>query len=166
MAILNHPEHHQEALEETLGTSAQQQPIQASQAKPQGTLSEDEKKALHIHNQARRDASKTSGHQRPDLVWDNKLEQDATNYAKYLCQANKGLQHSTGNQRPNQGENLYWSKPNGSTEAASKGWMDEKKNYHGQKIGEGDFGSYGHYTQVRFIKCFDCCITAKSTTVQ
>ena len=26
--------------------------------------------------------------------------------------------------------------------------MNEKKNYHGEKIGEGNFGSYGHYTQV------------------
>ena len=26
--------------------------------------------------------------------------------------------------------------------------MNEKSNYHGEKIGEGDFGSYGHYTQV------------------
>lgn len=53
MAILNHPEHHQETLEETLGAGVQQQPMQESQAKPQDKLSEDEKKALQIHNQGR-----------------------------------------------------------------------------------------------------------------
>ncbi|KAL8855890.1 MAG: hypothetical protein Q9178_007455 [Gyalolechia marmorata] len=147
MAILNEPEHHEEAFGEILGAAAQQQPMQEAQAKAEDKMTEDEKKALQIHNQARRDASKSSGHGRPDLVWDNKLEKDAIAYAQHLCRANKGLQHSSGDQRPNQGENLYWSKPNGSLEAASKGWMDEKKNYHGQKIGEGDFGSYGHYTQ-------------------
>ncbi|KAL8924400.1 MAG: hypothetical protein Q9172_002702 [Xanthocarpia lactea] len=147
MAILNEPEHHEEAFGEILGAAAQQQPMQEAQAKAADKMTEDEKKALQIHNQARRDASKSSGHGRPDLVWDNKLEKDAIAYAEHLCRANKGLQHSSGDQRPNQGENLYWSKPNGSLEAASKGWMDEKKNYHGQKIGEGDFGSYGHYTQ-------------------
>ena len=27
-------------------------------------------------------------------------------------------------------------------------FMAEKKNYHGQPIGQGNFESYGHYTQV------------------
>ncbi|KAL8682678.1 MAG: hypothetical protein Q9186_001274 [Xanthomendoza sp. 1 TL-2023] len=154
MAILNHPEHCQD----TLGAAARQQPQQhdlefeeaAAQAKPgpnHGKLSEDEKKALNIHNQARHDASQSSGHKRPDLRWDDNLAKQARAYAQYLCKANKGLQHSSGDQRPNQGENLYWSKPNGSLEAASKGWMNEKKDYHGEKIGEGNFGAYGHYTQ-------------------
>ena len=31
--------------------------------------------------------------------------------------------------------------------------MNEQKAYHGEKIGEGNFGSYGHYTQV--CTCFD-----------
>ena len=30
-------------------------------------------------------------------------------------------------------------------------WNDEKKNYHGEKIAEGDFKGYGHYTQVSFV---------------
>ncbi|KAL8996387.1 MAG: hypothetical protein Q9169_004078 [Polycauliona sp. 2 TL-2023] len=110
-------------------------------------MSEGEKKALQLHNQARHDVSKSSGHGRPDLVWDNKLEQAAKAYAEHLSRVNQGLKHSTGDQRPGQGENLYWSKPNGSLEQATKGWLNEKKNYHGEKIGEGDFGSYGHYTQ-------------------
>ncbi|KAL8820648.1 MAG: hypothetical protein Q9223_001170 [Gallowayella weberi] len=155
MAVLNHPEH----CEETLGAPAQhhaeeqeihpQEALAEAQAGPHpGNLSEDEKKALNIHNQARHDASQSSGHKRPDLRWDDNLAKQARAYAQYLCKANKGLQHSSGDQRKNQGENLYWSKPNGSLEAASKGWVNEKKNYHGEKIGEGNFGSYGHYTQV------------------
>lgn len=85
---------------------------------------------------------------RKDLVWDDKLAANATAYAKKLAHENTGLHHSTGDQRPGQGENLAWSKPHGSLEGGSKMWVDEKKNYSGQKIGEGDFGSYGHYTQV------------------
>lgn len=100
---------------------------------------------------ARRDVSKSTGHNRPDLVWDNKLEKDATAYAQHLCRANKGLQHSTGDQRPGQGENLAWSKPQGSVEGGSQMWVNEKKNYHGEKIGEGNFGAYGHFTQVCFF---------------
>ncbi|KAI4232451.1 MAG: hypothetical protein LQ349_005002 [Xanthoria aureola] len=110
-------------------------------------MSDNQKKALEIHNQARRDASNSSGHGRPDLVWDDNLATQATAYAQHLVDQNQGLQHSSGDQRPNQGENLYWSKPNGSREAASQGWVDEKQNYHGEKIGEGNFGSYGHFTQ-------------------
>lgn len=101
-----------------------------------------------MHHVARRDASNSSGHGRPDLVWDDNLATQATAYAQHLVDQNQGLQHSSGDQRPNQGENLYWSKPNGSREAASQRWVDEKQNYHGEKIGEGNFGSYGHFTQV------------------
>ncbi|KAL8838621.1 MAG: hypothetical protein Q9170_002067 [Blastenia crenularia] len=115
-----------------------------------GKMSDDQNKALNIHNQARHDASQSSGHGRDDLVWDDQLAANATAYAQHLASANQGLQHSSGDARPNQGENLYWSKPNGSLEDASKGWVDEKSNYHGEKIGEGNFGSYGHYTQVCF----------------
>ena len=97
---------------------------------------------------ARHQAPSSFGHLRKDLVWDNKLAANATAYAKKLAHDNAGLKHSTGDQRPGQGENLAWSKPNGSLTDGSKMWVDEKKNYSGQKIGEGDFGSYGHYTQV------------------
>ncbi|KAL8711725.1 MAG: hypothetical protein Q9220_003896 [cf. Caloplaca sp. 1 TL-2023] len=122
MAVINHPhqpDHHQQDVNE----------------------------ALKVHNDARNDASKHSGHPRPNLVWDKKLEDDAHAYAQHLAQANQGLQHSSGDSRKNQGENLYWSKPSGSLAASSHGWVNEKKDYHGEKIGEGNFMSYGHYTQ-------------------
>ncbi|KAL8852000.1 MAG: hypothetical protein Q9221_003105 [Calogaya cf. arnoldii] len=148
-----HPEHREEAHHEAeqhhdegLGAGAQQQPMMEAAAAQPG-MSEGEKKALQLHNQARREISQQTGHKRPDLIWDNKLEQDATAYAQHLCRLNKGLQHSSGDQRPGQGENLAWSKPKGSLEGGSTMWLNEKKNYHGEKIGEGNFASYGHYTQ-------------------
>lgn len=33
-----------------------------------------------------------------------------------------------------------------SLEDAVRAWLDEEKNYHGEKIGEGDFASFGHYS--------------------
>ncbi|KAL7624220.1 hypothetical protein AAE478_005779 [Parahypoxylon ruwenzoriense] len=30
---------------------------------------------------------------------------------------------------------------------ATNMWIGEEKNYHGEPIGQGNFGSYGHYTQ-------------------
>lgn len=59
--------------------------------------------------------------------------------------------------RGDQGENLFWSSailPTGQAfREACEGWIDEKKFYHGEKIGEGPARSkeeqVGHYTQVR-----------------
>ncbi len=53
MAILNEPEHHEEAFGEILGAAVQQQPMQEAQAKAEDKMTEDEKKALQIHNQGR-----------------------------------------------------------------------------------------------------------------
>ncbi|KAL8736630.1 MAG: hypothetical protein Q9181_002307 [Wetmoreana brouardii] len=156
MPCMQHPSEEQSALKQEepqlqLASAHQEDPAHpnpAHKAAPHhGKMSEDAQQALKIHNQARNDASHTSHHPRPDLVWDDQLVANATAYAKHLASANHGLQHTTSDQRPNQGENLYWSKPNGSLANASKGWVDEKKNYHGEKIGEGDFASWGHYTQ-------------------
>ncbi|KAL9594395.1 MAG: hypothetical protein Q9219_007054 [cf. Caloplaca sp. 3 TL-2023] len=133
-------DNHQHPQEEALNAAAAPKP-----GPQHNRLSEDQKKALDIHNKARHDVP---NHPRKNLIWDPKLAAAATAYAKKLAHDNAGLKHSSGDQRPNQGENLAWSKPHGSFADASKMWVDERKNYHGQKIGEGDFGSYGHYTQV------------------
>lgn len=58
------------------------------------------------------------------------------------------MHHSTGAQRPGEGENLAAGMPSMTFQKASQMWVDEKKNYHGEPIGQGNFGSYGHYTQV------------------
>ncbi|XDG09819.1 hypothetical protein ABKA04_009434 [Annulohypoxylon sp. FPYF3050] len=104
-------------------------------------LSGDQQKALDLHNNKR----KAKGLK--PLAWDNQLAKNAEDYAKHLAQIGK-LEHSPGNQRPNQGENLAWaSSSNAPLAQAANMWLDEEKNYHGEPIGQGDFGSYGHYTQ-------------------
>ncbi|KAI4255026.1 MAG: hypothetical protein LQ352_002771 [Teloschistes flavicans] len=149
--VPDHPKPHQSPSQKPHpipqpGPPIKQQP--QPKPKPSHNMSDDQNNALRIHNDARNEATQQSGHARATLVWDDQLANDATAYAQHLASANQGLQHSSGDQRPNAGENLYWSKPNGSMADASQGWVNEKQNYHGEKIGEGDFGSYGHYTQV------------------
>lgn len=84
------------------------------------------------------------GQKRPDLTWDDALTNDAKKYAQYLAD-NKKFEHS-GVQ--GQGENLFMSSGNASLLDASRAWLAEKPNYHGENIPDGNFGSYGHYTQV------------------
>ncbi|KAI0097262.1 glycoside hydrolase family 128 protein [Nemania sp. FL0031] len=104
-------------------------------------LSQDQQKALNAHN----DKRKAKGLK--PLAWDNQLAQNATTYAKHLAQIGK-LEHSSGDQRPNQGENLAWASASSDPLLMSANmWLGEEKNYHGEPIGQGDFGSYGHYTQ-------------------
>ncbi|KAI1652484.1 glycoside hydrolase family 128 protein [Daldinia decipiens] len=104
-------------------------------------LGPDQQKALDIHNNKR----KSKGLK--PLAWDNQLAKNAEDYGKHLAQIGK-LQHSSGDQRPNQGENLAWASSSSTPLAMSANmWIAEEKNYHGEPIGQGDFGSYGHYTQ-------------------
>ncbi|GAP89376.1 putative glycoside hydrolase family 128 protein [Rosellinia necatrix] len=104
-------------------------------------LGPDKQKALDAHNKKR----KAKGLK--PLAWDNKLAQNAEAYAKHLASIGK-LQHSSGDQRPNQGENLAWASASSTPFAMSANmWLGEEKNYHGEPIGQGNFGSYGHYTQ-------------------
>ncbi|KAI9707114.1 MAG: hypothetical protein M1836_000074 [Candelina mexicana] len=51
-----------------------------------------------------------------------------------------------------QGENLawFWSSDQHAIPPLSKGvqdWLNEEAKYHGEKIGEGNFHDWGHYTQ-------------------
>ncbi|KAI1387875.1 glycoside hydrolase family 128 protein [Hypoxylon trugodes] len=104
-------------------------------------LSPDQQNALNIHNNKR----KAKGLK--PLIWDNQLAKNAEAYAKHLAQIGK-LEHSSGDQRPNQGENLAAASGSNTPLAmAANMWLDEEKNYHGEPIGQGNFGSYGHYTQ-------------------
>jgi uncharacterized protein YkwD len=110
-------------------------------------LNADQQGGLNLQNNGRK------GKNLNPLQWDDHLAQEAQKWANHLAQIGK-MEHSTGDQRPNQGENLFWGMAspgpykNPYTNAA-KGWMDEAKNYHGEKIGEGNFGSYGHYSKCR-----------------
>lgn len=48
----------------------------------------------------------------------------------------------------NEGENLLEASPNATLAAAAQDWCNEISNYSGQNIPDGNFESYGHYTQV------------------
>jgi uncharacterized protein YkwD len=112
------------------------------------TLTADQSTALRIHNNAR------SAQHLNALHWDPSLAVAATNYAQHLAQINK-LQHSSGS---GQGENLYWtstSDPN-ALKDGSQAWINERPNYHGEKIPEGNFGSYGHYSESNPRILFSC----------
>ena len=101
-------------------------------------LNHDQETALKIHNTAR------AGKHVAALQWDQNLANAATQYAQHLAQIGR-LEHSQGS---GQGENLYMiSSSNTPLQAAAQGWIDESKNYHGEKIGERNFSSYGHYSK-------------------
>ena len=97
--------------------------------------------ALKIHNDAR--AKKNLA----PLKWDDDLSHQATEYAKVLAAADHGLKHSG---KSGEGENLYAEKgiPDPPASQGAQAWINEGKNYHGEKIGEGDFGSFGHYSEL------------------
>jgi len=80
------------------------------------------------------------------LHWDDNLAAHAQSWANELALQNK-FDHSG---IDGEGENLWMGSQgsDGSFASAAHSWVDEKRNYHGKKIGEGDLGSFGHYTQV------------------
>lgn len=45
-------------------------------------------------------------------------------------------------------ETIQWLSAGGTLSDASQSWVTEGFAYYGEKIGEGKFESYGHYTQV------------------
>ncbi|KAH6662784.1 CAP domain-containing protein [Halenospora varia] len=98
--------------------------------------------AVQAHNKAR---SEAPGGSRPALRWSNQLAASAQAWANHLASIN-AMQHD-----PNsgaEGENLYGTTGEAKFVDAANAWCNERANYHGEKIGEGNFGSYGHYTQV------------------
>ena len=118
-------------------TSNSNSPQRGSSNQPENQFQDE---CYKFHNQFRRENGA------PLLLWDNNLVLESMKWAKELVKIGK-LQHSTGGKY---GENLYmtWNGDK-SCSAAIKNWNDEKKFYApGQKIGQGDFHKYGHYTQL------------------
>ncbi|KPM45214.1 hypothetical protein AK830_g1354 [Neonectria ditissima] len=114
-------------------------PAATSTGSSSSDLSADQQAALDAHNAARKEVGVTA------QVWDESLANDAQEWATHLVSVGS-LTHSSGS---GQGENLYMSSGDDSPFAnAAKMWIDEKSSYSGQAIGEGDFSSYGHYTQI------------------
>ena len=90
--------------------------------------------------------TEANGPKRPPLRWSPSLARAAHTWAAHLA-ATDHLQHSTGS---GQGENLYCSlgQSDVSFSDAVISWVSEKPLYHGEHIPDGDFESYGHYTQI------------------
>ena len=117
-------------------------------------LTEDQIKALELHNEARKDVGS------PPLVWSEKLEKQALLYAKILARKDEKqrMKHS----QTNDGENMTYSysaeskdgviTPTFSTTPltdASVGWYEEIKHYRYSKIKRRRIGPpIGHYTQM------------------
>ncbi|KAI8893840.1 CAP domain-containing protein, partial [Globomyces pollinis-pini] len=92
---------------------------------------------LKIHSDARTKVGLNA------VTWDPVLAQSALDYATYLQNTSK-WEHS---QQP-VGENLYMGP--GPCADAARMWYAERVNYNGEKIGEGNFMSYGHFTQMLY----------------
>lgn len=97
----------------------------------------DESKGVEVHNYAR--SAKNLSH----MSWDSSLAREATTYAEEL--AKKGqMQHSG---TSGQGENLFMSTGDASFSDAVQSWLDEEKDYKGEKVGEGNFAKWGHFCE-------------------
>lgn len=110
-------------------------------------LNADQQHGLDVQNNGRK--GKGLAH----LQWDDNLAREAQKWADNLAKNIGHMQHSTGDQRPNQGENLFWgwASPGPYKEPyfhAAQGWMNEAAKYHGEKIGEGNLADYGHYSEL------------------
>jgi hypothetical protein len=85
------------------------------------------------------------------LVWDDNLASAAQQWADYMASIND-MVHSPDSYPPGQGENLFSYFGTNATpnlDSAAQDWCAEIANYSGQPIGQGNFESYGHYTQVK-----------------
>jgi len=99
-------------------------------------LDDDQQRALDVHNSMR------SWRGLEQLWWDDGLAWEAQQWADQLGYMGT-LEHSSG------GENLYmqsWSSDDALTRAAQT-WLDEMYSYNDEYIPDGDFQSYGHYSE-------------------
>ena len=99
-------------------------------------LTDDQQKALDIHNKARQ------GKSLPLLTWDNTLVASAQACANKIassgnfahCQSGENLYAQSGSSAPPQA-------------AGAQAWLNEASSYHGEVIPQGNFGAYGHYSK-------------------
>lgn len=113
-----------------------------------GNLGDDEQKALDAHNAARSEVGT------PALEWDDELAQAALEWANHLTSVGS-LTHSSGT---GHGENLYMQSGRSAATPLTDGsdaWISEKSDYSGQPVGQGNFGSYGHYSMFPFLFLYD-----------
>jgi pathogenesis-related protein 1 len=99
-------------------------------------LTTDQQSALDIQNKGRQ------GKSLPYLTWNTTLVVSAQQCANKIA-ASGNFAHCQS------GENLYAQY--GSTAppqaAGAQAWMNEASDYHGEVIPQGNFESYGHYSE-------------------
>ena len=102
------------------------------------TMNDDQNAALKVHNDAR-----GSKGLRP-LSWDQGLANSAQDWADHLAEIGQ-MVHSGAD---GVGENLFGVSPPQADilRRGAQDWIEESVNYHGEKIGEGDLNSFGHYS--------------------
>lgn len=109
-----------------------------------GLSQEDIDEAMLVHNNARSDVGVE------DLKWSSSLANDAKVWADKMAKEEE-MYHSENDERPGQGENLYYSSGTDSitpARNASGAWYNEIELYTYSTIGSGenDFYAIGHYT--------------------
>ncbi|KAF8860783.1 hypothetical protein BDZ45DRAFT_555527, partial [Acephala macrosclerotiorum] len=78
------------------------------------------------------------------LTWSTSLTTEALTYAQKLASCNT-MKHAS--QRAH-GENLACSNLSMTLAKATQYWIEEKKDYHGEKVAGSGHRKWGHYTQV------------------
>ena len=111
-----------------------------------GLTQEDIDQALLIHNNARSEVGVNN------LKWSTELSKDAAEWATHMAKEDR-MYHSENEDRPNQGENLFYTTATDSLTSArnaSQLWYEEIELYTYSPIlsGENDFYAIGHYTQM------------------
>ncbi|MCY7339135.1 MAG: CAP domain-containing protein [Sphingomonas bacterium] len=101
---------------------------------------------LALHNAERRAADV------PDLVWDDKLAQEAQTYAHELARLGQ-MRHSAAPTRPGQGENLWMGTRDYFSPANMVGaWASERTMFRPARFPDvsttGNWAHVGHYTQM------------------
>ncbi len=118
----------------------QQAPAPAQPAQQAAVYNND---CLGIQNQARQAVNLAP------MTWSSSLQGSATTYAKKLQSNNPSSLVLVHSGIPGVGENLYANSRGGTCVDAAKAWVGEKPLYPpGQPVGSGNFGAYGHYTQI------------------
>lgn len=101
-----------------------------------GSLDSDQKKALDLHNEAR----KAVGNE--PLEWDDSLVPGAQEWAEHIASLGN-LVHSQGED----GENLYMGTSSTPLSDAVEAFLSEKDQYNGEAITGSNYMGFGHYTQ-------------------
>lgn len=100
-------------------------------------LTSDQQNAIDIQNSGRMSKGL------PFLTWDDTLEGTAQQCANKIAQSGDFAHCQAG-------ENLYaqWGSSAPPFAAGAQAWMNEASNYHGEVIPQGNFESYGHYSEL------------------